>query len=133
MEPLLTTHPTIMPVLEDLKHREPIFHHPEGGTTAKDFEQMTDEAFWEVGASGRRYSREYVIKTLVERYQDPAYQDVWETKDFHCLEMAPDHFLLTYTLVQEARTTRRATIWRRTLGGWKILYHQGTPVEEYIK
>jgi len=27
------------------------------------------------------------------------------------------------------RITRRATLWRRTAGGWKVLYHQGTLVE----
>ena len=39
-------------------------------------------------------------------------------------------FSLTYTLIQGARVTRRATIWRRTAEGWKIVYHQGTVVEE---
>jgi hypothetical protein len=37
---------------------------------------------------------------------------------------------LTYTLHQGARITRRSTIWRRTGEGWKIVYHQGTMVEE---
>jgi hypothetical protein len=25
--------------------------------------------------------------------------------------------------------TRRATLWRRTTTGWKVLYHQGTVVD----
>jgi len=40
------------------------------------------------------------------------------------------NYLLTYTLVQDAtRVTRRATIWRRSANTWKIVYHQGTVVE----
>jgi hypothetical protein len=135
MEPNLTTNPRQQDVLQELIQREPIFHHPEFGTSRRDFENMTDPAFWEVGASGRRYSREYVIDTVVKRYEDPQYrgihsppEDTWQTKDFHCLEIAHDNYLLTYTLVQGDRITRRSTIWRRSGTGWKILYHQGTIV-----
>jgi hypothetical protein len=98
------------------------------GTTRADFENMTDPAFWEVGASGRRYSREFILDTLENRMLQ-GYEDIWETLDFHCLQIAPDNYLVTYTLLQGARVTRRATLWRRTSSGWKILYHQGTVVD----
>jgi hypothetical protein len=111
-----------------LKLREPIFHHPEFGTTRRDYEAMTDPNFWEVGASGRRYSREFVLETLENRAPDPD-ESTWLTRDFQCREIAADNFLITYTLHQEKRVTRRATLWRRTAAGWKILYHQGTIVE----
>lgn len=130
MKPSLVTKPDIIHILEDLKKREPIFHHPELGTTQQDLENMIDERFWEVGASGTYYSRDHVIKTLVQRYQNPNYKDIWETKDFHCLEIAPNNFLLTYTLFQGTRVTKRATIWRRTSDGWKIVYHQGTLIQK---
>jgi hypothetical protein len=32
-------------------------------------------------------------------------------------------------LAEGERITRRATIWRRHVDGWKIVYHQGTIVE----
>ena len=129
MEPRLSTNSKIKAVLEELRKREPIFHRPEFGTTRHDLEKMTDPSFWEVGASGRRYSRQYVIDTLIERYSTP-HEDVWETSEFNCAELAPDTYLLTYTLVQHrTRVTRRATIWRKASDGWKILYHQGTIVE----
>jgi hypothetical protein len=42
-----------------------------------------------------------------------------------------DTYLLTYTLLQDkARLTRRATIWLKTSDGWKIVYHQGTIVQD---
>jgi hypothetical protein len=45
--------------------------------------------------------------------------------------LAEDVYLLIYTLLQDReRVTRRATIWRRTADGWKIVYHQGTIVQD---
>ena len=129
MEPQLVTESDHLSVLCELLQREPIFHRPEFGTTRKDFEKMTAPAFWEVGASGRRYSRQYVLDTLEKKYEKPT-EHVWEIRDFHCLEIATDNFLATYTLVQGERVTRRSTIWRRTAEGWQIVYHQGTVVEQ---
>lgn len=129
MEPNLVMDPKLSDVLAELIRREPIFHHPEFGTTRRDFEDMTETTFWEVGASGRRYSREYVLDMLEQRYRNPA-EDRWETKDFHCLEIARDNYLLTYTLAQGERVTRRATLWRRCDLAWKIVYHQGTIVAD---
>jgi hypothetical protein len=129
MEPTLVTAAHLVPVLEELKLREPLFHRSELGATRRDFENMTDAAFWEVGASGRRYSRAFVLDTLEGR-RPKSDEDRWQTKGFHCLEIAPENYLVTYTLVQAARVTRRATLWRRTKSGWKVLYHQGTVVDQ---
>jgi hypothetical protein len=128
MEPARITEARLLATQKELADREPIFHRPEHGTTRSAFEAITDRDFWEVGASGRRYSRAHVLDTLEERYREPI-QHQWETRDFFCQEIAPDNYLLTYTLLQGARVTRRATLWRRTAEGWKIVYHQGTIVE----
>ncbi|MBE1162774.1 DUF4440 domain-containing protein [Dyella acidiphila] len=127
MQPSLDTAPALLPILDELKQREPIFHRAEFGTTRQQFEAMTEADFWEVGASGQRYSRDYVLDVLEQRFQHPA-EDVWETSEFHCRQIAADNYLLTYTLKQGARVTRRATLWRHTAEGWKIVYHQGTVV-----
>ncbi len=127
-EPGPVTEPRLADILSELKKREPVFHRTEFGTTPRDFENMTDADFHEVGASGRRYSRQYVLATLAERHLMP-HGDVWETSEFHCIELGPDTYLLTYTLLQDhVRVTRRASIWRRTAGKWQIVYHQGTVV-----
>jgi hypothetical protein len=118
-----------MAVLEELKRREPVFHRLEAGATRADLENMTDAQFREIGASGRRYDRAYVLDILEKRLDNPA-EDVWETSDFDCLELSRDTYLVTYTLLQQKqRVTRRSSIWRRTGVDWKILYHQGTVVE----
>ena len=129
MEPQLVTAPEHTAVLRELMQREPLFHRAEFGMTLKDFEKMTASTFWEVGASGRRYSRQFVLDTLEKRYENPT-NDVWELRDFRCLEIAGDNYLITYTLIQGERVTRRATIWRRTAEGWQSVYHQGTIVAQ---
>jgi hypothetical protein len=130
-EPTLTTEPELHSVLAELKAREPIFHRPEHGFARADFERMTASGFWEVGASGKRYSRAYVLAELERRYVHGPYPDDWQTSDFQCRQLAQDVYLLTYTLLQDRkRKTRRATIWQRTAEGWKIVYHQGTLVQE---
>jgi hypothetical protein len=117
-------------VLAELKAREPIFHRREFGTTRADFEGMTLPEFREVGASGRRYTREVVLDELDRRFASP-HEDVWETSGFRCQRVSPDVYLLTYTLLQDTkRLTRRTTIWQKTRDGWKIGFHQGTIVED---
>ena len=128
MEPALITAPELGEILAELRSREPIFHRPEFGVTRADFEKMTVDDFWEVGASGSRYSRAFVLDELERRHSAP-HQDTWETSDFHCRRLAAEVYLLTYTLLQDReRLTRRSTIWQRTADGWKIVYHQGTIV-----
>lgn len=128
-EPWVSTDPWLLDVLEEVKSREPIFHRPEWGTTTADFENMMVADFWEVGASGRRYSRSYVLAELDRRYKNPG-TDEWETREFHCRRLAGDVYLLTYTLLHGPRKTRRATIWQHTPSGWKIVFHQGTVVQD---
>ena len=45
-----------------LAAREPIFHQPEFGTLREDVDAMTTVGFWEVGASGREYSRSVILE-----------------------------------------------------------------------
>jgi hypothetical protein len=128
MELASITDPKLLDVLAELRQREPIFHRPESGATRAAFESMTHADFWEIGASGRRYSRGHVLDVLEKRRENPR-PEAWETTDFRCQELARDVYLLTYTLQQGERKTRRATIWQRSPDGWKIVFHQGTIVQ----
>lgn len=128
-EPNLTTDASLLAVLDELMAREPIFHRPEFGTTRADFDHMMAVDYWEIGASGRRYGRAFVLDMLEKRHAVP-HEDIWATKDFYCRRLSDDTYLLHYTLIQSrVRETRRTTLWKSTLDGWKILFHQGTVVE----
>ena len=123
--------PELLPVLEELRRREPIFHNKAFGTSLADFERATAPDFWEIGASGRRYTREFIFDLLQRDAMVDAEQAGWRSSDFDVRRLGPDTFLLTYTLDQAGRLTRRATIWQKTRDdGWRILYHQGTVVAD---
>ena len=114
----------------ELQRREPVFHRLEPGATRADLEAMTDPDFCEVGASGRRYGRDYVLDLLEKRFENPG-EDIWEVSDFRCLALSRDTYLVTYTLLQQKqRVTRRSSIWRRSGNVWQVVYHQGTVVED---
>jgi len=121
--------PGLLPIFDELRRREPIFHNPEFGSTTAEFERATAPDYWEVGASGRRYSRDFILNELTKSvpYVDAAAAG-WLTSEFGLRRLGPDTYLLTYTLDQAGRRTRRSTIWQNAENGWRILYHQGTIV-----
>jgi len=115
-------------VLEELRRREPIFHTPEFGTTRADFDRAMASEYWEVGASGRRYSREFILGHLDRNPPIDAASAGWKSYGHGLRRLGPHTYLFTYTLRQADRLTRRATIWQNTAGEWCVLYHQGTIV-----
>ena len=118
----------LLPTFEALRRREPIFHTPEFGTTLADFERVTAVGYWEVGASGRRYSRDFVLRTLQHNPPIDATSAGWQCSGYGLRRLGPETYLFTYTLRQADRLSRRSTIWQSTSDGWRILYHQGTLV-----
>jgi hypothetical protein len=118
----------LLSVFEEFRRREPIFHTREFGTTIADFERATAPEYWEVGASGRRYSREFILRTLDQNPPTDAASAGWQSYDHGLRRLGSETYLFTYTLRQAERVTRRATIWQITPEGWCILYHQGTIV-----
>ena len=119
--------PDMDAILKELSAREPIFHRRELGTGRDDLLAMTDHDFWEIGASGKAYSREFVIEMLMERYKTPESDD-WSCQDFAVRCLGQDLYQLNYVLNQPGRRTRRTTLWRRAPTGWKIVFHQGTVI-----
>lgn len=115
-------------VMAELLDREPIFHKPALGTQSDDYLAMTAEDYWEVGASGRVYDREFVVQSLVARGKVPGDED-WVVSDARIRRLADDTYAITYQLDQVGRLTRRLTLWREDGDGWKILYHQGTLIQ----
>lgn len=128
----MSAHPESGPheVLAALVAREPLFHRPGFGTTRADFARMIAEDFWETGASGRRYDRAFVLDELERRHAGEPPDDAWRTEGFRVRALGRDTWMLTYTLHQGARVSRRMTLWRQDSDGWRALYHQGTLVQD---
>ena len=90
-QPTRVTDPALTAVRDELAAREPIFHHPELGTSPADLDRQAAAEFEEVGASGRRYSREFVLATVHDRFVRGIPDDPWELSGFHCVALrAPD-------------------------------------------
>jgi len=44
--------------------------------------------------------------------------------------VGPELVLLTYVSHWRGRRARRSSLWRRSAGSWRLLHHQGTPLED---
>jgi hypothetical protein len=122
------TEPDLLPLLDELRRLEPIFHTTEFGTTPADFQRRMSPGYWEVGASGRRYSRDFILRNFQQTPPVDAPAAGWKTTDHALQRLGPQTYLLTCNLKQGPRFTRRATIWRNSPEGWLVVYHQGTIV-----
>ncbi|MBQ8424728.1 MAG: DUF4440 domain-containing protein [Clostridia bacterium] len=123
--------------LEEVKKyilsREPIFHHREYTNSREDVENETTEDYFEISASGCYFSRDFVLDYLEKRYKespiDDMIKDNWQVQDFQIKEIAPELYLVNYTLYGQNRVTKRGEIWKGNINdGLKIMYHQGTVV-----
>lgn len=113
-------------VRSELHALEPIFHHSPPGSDRAEFESFIADDYWEVGASGAVYSREFVLDTVVERHRLPASVDSsLEIQEFVVRHLDGETWLATYELHQGERVTRRSTIWQLS-DRWRAIYHQGT-------
>ncbi len=81
---------------------------------------LLDPAWTEVGASGRRWSREEVL-AVVAPLDDP------ELEVLEVERLAPDVALLVWRSRVDGRTALRSSVWVRTGGRWRQRFHQGTP------
>ena len=127
MEPELSLDPALAPLLDELRTLENLFHAAYPDATPEAFDRLVPPDFWETGATGRRYSRDFARQVLVGRHgrPDPA---TWLADDHHLQAAGPGVYLLTYRLQQPGRGTRRLTVWRRDGLQWQAVYHQGTVV-----
>jgi ribonuclease HI len=87
-----------------------------GGT----YEAALDEAFREIGASGRWWTREAMLAALAAA--EPV--DV-PIERFEIEELAPGVVLATYRTAGD-RPAQRASIWVENGGQWRLKFHQGT-------
>jgi hypothetical protein len=122
------TSPELLPILEELRLREPIFHTLAFAASPAEYERATALEYWEVGASGRRYSRDFILRQLYTTQPPLADALGWQSWDHAVRRLGADTFLITYVLRQGDRLTRRATIWEHSPEGWRVLFHQGTVV-----
>lgn len=88
-------------------------------------EDLLAPDFLEFGSSGRVWTRGQIIRT--QHVQIGARLPL---PDFGLLMVSTDVALVTYRSemgLDYADAANRSSIWRRTLEGWKLVFHQATP------
>jgi len=91
-------------------------------------EGVLDPDFVECGSSGRSFDREQVIELLLGEASRS-----FEIFAFATRRIAGDVVLATYRVEATApgepgRASLRSSLWRRDAAGWRMVFHQGTPV-----
>jgi hypothetical protein len=87
---------------------------------------LLDPEFFEFGASGRRWDRAAIVATLPQETAEPG--RAASAHDMAAIRLAPGVVLVTYISADGGRLCRRSSIWRETSAGWRVLFHQGTPI-----
>nr|WP_308020050.1 DUF4440 domain-containing protein [Streptomyces sp. SP2-10] len=92
--------------------------------------QLLDPEFVEVGASGRRWSYEEMLAELPDMPGNSEEGPRYVPSGMTGVVLAPGVVHLTYETVIEGRRARRSSLWRRSGEGtgWRMYYHQATPV-----
>uniref|UniRef100_A0AAU1ZUN7 Nuclear transport factor 2 family protein n=1 Tax=Streptomyces sp. NBC_00093 TaxID=2975649 RepID=A0AAU1ZUN7_9ACTN len=92
--------------------------------------RLIDPEFVEVGASGRRYTYEETIAELPTKPGSSADGPRYEPSAIKGVQLAPGLIHLTFETVFDGNRARRSSLWRKQdeETGWRMYYHQGTPV-----
>jgi hypothetical protein len=85
---------------------------------------LLDPEFAEFGASGRRWSRPEILASLASEGREVAIA----AQDLSASRIAEGVVLVTYVSDDGERRCNRSSLWRRTPTGWRMYFHQGTPI-----
>ncbi|MEU6883011.1 nuclear transport factor 2 family protein [Streptomyces sp. NPDC046712] len=103
---------------------------PSVRTSRASARELLDPEFVEVGASGRRWTYEEMLAALPELDGGTEDGPRYEPSAMTGTVLAPGLVHLTYETVIDGLRARRSSLWRRDGdgGGWRMYYHQATPV-----
>ena len=119
-------------MIEQLRALETELQRIETRRNTERLDQLLHPDFLELGRSGRRYGRREVLEEFAKGGEMPPVT----TRDFECAEVGPGVVLLTYRSAhvgpagELSRVTLRSSLWVETATGWRMRFHQGTPVDD---
>lgn len=114
----------------------PYLHHLEEGLWIKDtranrdwMDRILHPDFTEVGMSGRAYNREQVLATELNSLNGEIPLDGYE------MNLVDEDVALVRYVSRDrngdgTRVAQRSSVWINTNEGWRLRYHQGTPVPQ---
>ena len=92
-----------------------------------ELEALLHPDFTEVDPSGRRWARADLIPVLTsstDRDMSPR-----AAVDLQGVRLSASAILVTYVSEQADKRDRRVSLWLRTGAGWRVYFHQSTPVQ----
>ena len=118
-----------------LARREPIFHNPEVIWDEASFDAEIASNFREIGASGSCYERQAIKDVVLGRLagtHEDSLADDFRMDDVEVIQLSHTIIQVRYTLLTDARVTRRSTLYRRNsdTGYWQAVFHRGTVVAD---
>jgi hypothetical protein len=116
-------------LLEQLRQFETELHRSATRRNQARLQALLHPDFEEFGRSGRRYSRDEVLREFVTKEElAPVH-----AQDFQLKEINEGVALLIYrsahvdSVGNLYRHTLRSSLWVQAASGWKMRFHQGTP------
>ncbi|TKW60875.1 MAG: DUF4440 domain-containing protein [Blastochloris viridis] len=119
-----------MDIIQDVMSLERRLLTPEVRANREMLDLLIADDFVEVGADGRRFGKDEVLKRLP---QDANVR--FEATDFEARLVADNVVLITFATEKfvegvSVRKSLRASLWVYKRSRWQIVYHQGTRVVE---
>ncbi|WP_022880653.1 ribonuclease HI family protein [Gryllotalpicola ginsengisoli] len=88
--------------------------------------ELLHPEFEEIGSSGRHWDRETTLQTLAEAPESEAEL----TAVLGVSRVADGALLLLYEATDARGASRRSSLWVQTATGWRLRFHQGTPLAD---
>ncbi|KQV37397.1 hypothetical protein ASE23_01750 [Rhizobium sp. Root73] len=107
-----------------LRQLEQRLHDPQVRGSVFLTSELLDADFTEIGSSGQAYGRADTIAALAAEAK-PAGPSV-RSENYQLKRLSETVALLTCETAGEGRHVLRSSIWRRTNGHWRMVFHQGT-------
>ncbi len=96
-----------------------------GTSNSADPAMLLADNFIEFGSSGRVYNKSQALVAMRAQSRD------LDISQFDLKPLSSDLALVTYRARHDGKhpvDTLRSSLWQKSEDGWKILFHQGTPV-----
>lgn len=100
---------------------------PDARSSVERLNELLADDFFELGASGKRYSRQEAVNTLPN-----VAGAKYTMHDFEAREISPETVLATYRVEKEVigsgekSWSVRSSLWQNRNGLWQIIFHHGT-------
>ena len=115
-------------VIQELKGLEETLLRPEVRRSRAEMDALLADDFIEYGRSGRIYDKAAILETA-----DQPFDGRLSLHGFSAKALAQSVALVNYSsLLHRSDGSKshslRSSIWTRTENGWKLVFHQGTPI-----